>query len=250
MPRERGLDLEWLGSWIAAPHLDGGAISNARDRFVTRSGHLLVLRSFLLDLVARRLGCFLTEEAQFRPAYGLYSHPGEATEDDWLRSADENRLYRQEVLSGFDPRLSDSTIAYVRFRAALEDPRFIAYFAALTGIELASVDVRVHSSRHGDFLRPHDDELPERRLAFILYLSPEWSPELGGALRVVDSNGATVEVHAEFNALVVFDLRGHEHHSISPIKPYAAGRRRVCIGGWLHGIDPFPAAPKEAGARR
>jgi Rps23 Pro-64 3,4-dihydroxylase Tpa1-like proline 4-hydroxylase len=225
------------------------AIRDARSRFAAHPGHLLVLRSFLFDPFAQRLGWFLTEEAHFRPAYGLYSRPGEATKDEWLRSHDGDRLYRHEILYRFDPRLSDSTIAYVRFRAALEDPRFLGYFAALTSIELASIHIHVHSSRHGDFIRPHDDEMNGRRLAFVLYLSPEWSTELGGALQVVDASGAAVEVEAEFNTLVVFDLRDHQHHSISPIVAAAGSRRRVSIGGWLHGVDSCPVVSKEAGGR-
>ena len=46
--------------------------------------------------------------------------------------------------------------------------------------ESAPSPAHTHTHTHTDVLLCHDDELEERRIAFIYYLVPSWSGEDGG----------------------------------------------------------------------
>jgi hypothetical protein len=154
-----------VGSWIAVPYPDEVAIRDAQGRSLVQPGHLLVPATFHARLVARRLGCFFTEEAKFRRAYRS-TLIRQVAQDEWLRSDEQDRLYRQEVLCGFDTSLATPRSTMCAFGARRST--FGRLFRRADQHRPGSVDVRVHSSRQGDFLRRHDDELHGRHLAFIL----------------------------------------------------------------------------------
>ena len=69
-----------------------------------------------------------------------------------------------------------------------------------------SDDFGSHSMTAGDFLKQHDDNNRNRRLALVLYLSPDWKPEYGGSLKIADPAGdGESTVAANYNSLVAFD---------------------------------------------
>ncbi|KAL7286175.1 hypothetical protein TKK_0019544 [Trichogramma kaykai] len=89
-----------------------------------------------------------------------------------------------------------------------------------------------------DYLICHDDRLTDRRVAFILYLSKDWSAEFGGTLDLFDTDEQGLPkniVHSivpEYNSLVFFEVTNNSYHQVSEIlKPKA----RCSINGWFHG---------------
>jgi Rps23 Pro-64 3,4-dihydroxylase Tpa1-like proline 4-hydroxylase len=112
------------------------------------------------------------------------------------------------------------------------------FFEQVTGIKLGmSDDFGSHSMSVGHFLKPHDDDNRNRRLALVLYLSPDWESAYGGSLHIIDQGGSETVVPATYNSLVAFDTRAGTTHYVAPIAESAGDRRRVTIGGWYHEPD-------------
>lgn len=202
----------------------------------------MVLEDFLVPAVAERLGRFLDGEAEFATEYGLYGVDDRRVEErEWLAADDDARFFRFSKNVGTRPefQLSDNALTYLRFRTTFQrSDEMRAFFEAATGLELASSDdFGSHSMQAGDFLRTHDDDNRNRRLALVLYLSAGWRPDYGGSLEIVDPDGRTSIVEARFNSLVAFDTRAGTTHRVLPISDAAGERRRLTIGGWYHQPD-------------
>lgn len=90
-----------------------------------------------------------------------------------------------------------------------------------------------------DYLLCHDDNLSDRRIAFILYLSKNWTEEDGGALDLFDSdeNGHPRKVVKslipEYNSLVFFEVVDNSYHQVAEIR--SPDKSRWSINGWFHG---------------
>jgi 2OG-Fe(II) oxygenase superfamily len=197
------------------------------------------MKSFLVTELADRLGEFLRREARFEKEFGLYSEDDHKVEESrWLAAPPEDRFFRYGRLVGAGPefQFSPNSLAYLQFRAAFQtDDNLRSFFEESTGLQLAkSDDFGSHSMGAGDFLREHDDNNRNRRLALVLYLTPDWKAELGGSLHILDSNGHEHVVEAEHNSLVAFDTLAGTTHFVEPIRDAAEDATRVTIGGWYH----------------
>ena len=235
---EAAIDRAALAAWIQAHHLEEEAVSAARRGFEEHPARLLRLSHFLRPEVAEALGRFLTREAAFERVQGILSRNGPVPREEWAALADADRLFSFERLTGPQPaaQLSPCFIEFARLRKALESPDSLHYFSRLSGLPLEALSgFTAQSLGPGDYLRPHQDAFARRKVAFILYLNPEWRPEYGGALRVVDHAGGEHLLPVEFNSLVLFDVHTHEHHEILPIEPSAGEQRRMTVGGWYGG---------------
>jgi hypothetical protein len=232
------IDPRWLSTWVQSRHLGEAALGECRQEFASHPSRLLVVKDFLNEEVARELSRFLGAEATFEVVHGLYSSKDNETSEDVWRGADEaDRFFRFARLTGVSPafRLSRGVHAFLRFRAALLDPRFGALFEALSGLSLAFPSLNVHAMRTGDFLKIHDDRVEQRRLAFVFYLAPGWCPAWGGALHMVDRRGGVTTVEAQYKSGVLFDVAAGTRHFIGPITEAAGERVRLTISGWLDG---------------
>lgn len=228
-----------LTALVQPQHLDDEATRAYRARFEASPARFVVLEDFLVPGVAERLSRFLDGEAEFATEYGLYGIDDRRVDErEWLAADDAARFFRFAKNVGTRPefQLSDNALTYLRFRTTFQrSDELRALFEAMTGLELAaSDDFGSHSMQAGDFLRTHDDDNRNRRLALVLYLSPGWRPEFGGSLEVVDGDGEASIVEARFNSLVAFDTRAGTTHRVLPISDAAGERRRLTIGGWYH----------------
>lgn len=227
-----------VASWIKPQHLEDPMLQSYCDSFNAHPARMVVLSDFLNDDVAERLSAFLTTEAEFQSEYGLYSVEDEpVNETQWLQAPEDDRFFRYAKLVGTAPQftLSPNALTYLQFRQAFQTDDFKAFFEAISGLELASSDdFGAHFMQAGDFLRPHSDDNRDRRLALVIYLSPGWESSMGGALNVVDPNGAATTVEAEYNSLVAFDVLADTLHFVAPISADTNGMARVTIGGWYH----------------
>ncbi|KOC66491.1 2-oxoglutarate and iron-dependent oxygenase domain-containing protein 1 [Habropoda laboriosa] len=90
-----------------------------------------------------------------------------------------------------------------------------------------------------DYLLCHDDNMGDRRIAFILYLSKNWTTKDGGALDLFDTdeNGLPRNVVKslipEYNSLVFFEVVDNSYHQVAEIT--SSGKSRWSINGWFHG---------------
>lgn len=234
-------ELTSLAAWIQPRHLESERLATYRRSFQDHPARVVVLKQFLQDSVAERLSRFLRDEAQFGLEYGLYSTGDEAAEEQaWLAAEPENRFFRFSKLLAVRPehRMSPNAFTYLRFRKAFQDPAFKIFFQELSGMQLGwSDDFGAHSMANGDFLKAHSDDNRSRRLALVIYLSPDWRRDFAGALNVVDGEGRRTCIEAEYNSMVVFDVAAGTLHFVDPISPCAGQVRRLTIGGWYHRPD-------------
>lgn len=118
----------------------------------------------------------------------------------------------------------------------LNSPRFLAAMRQLTGRpDIAFADAQATRYGPGQFLHVHDDldEGKKRIAAYVLNLTPEWSPEWGGVLHFMDDDGHVAEGYVpRFNALNVFEVG--VRHFVSYVAPFARGPR-LSVTGWLRG---------------
>ncbi|XP_031840056.1 prolyl 3-hydroxylase sud1 [Nomia melanderi] len=90
-----------------------------------------------------------------------------------------------------------------------------------------------------DYLLCHDDNIGDRRIAFILYLSKNWTLDDGGTLDLFDTdeNGLPRNVVKslvpEYNSLVFFEVVDNSYHQVAEVT--SADKSRWTINGWFHG---------------
>lgn len=122
----------------------------------------------------------------------------------------------------------------------LNGDEFLGTIRAITGAsDIGFADAQATRFEPGHFLTSHDDavEGKDRRVAYVLNLSPGWRRDWGGALQFFDPEG---NVEAAFtpayNALCLFRIPAD--HSVGVVAPFAASPR-YAITGWLRaGTDP------------
>ena len=231
-------DIDSLTPWIQPKHLQPDTLLSYRESFARHPARLVLLRDFLQPRIADYLGTFLREQAEWQIEYGLFSvKTNGVCESEWLRAPENERFFRYSKLVGSVPsaRLSPNALTYLRFRKAFQEPQFRKFFESLCGFHLGwSDDFGSHSMKAGDFLKPHDDNNRNRRIALVIYLSDDWEPRFGGSFNMIDREGHTTTMAPEYNSMVVFDVGAGTKHFVDPITAAAGTQARVSIGGWYH----------------
>ncbi len=136
-------------------------------------------------------------------------------------------------------RLMPGDYFYTIFRF-LNSAEFLQYVRDLTGeTSIRFADAQATRYTKGHFLTMHNDDAPgkNRRVAYVLNLTPEWQPDWGGALQFFNSEGHVEAAFLpRFNALNLFAVPAD--HSVSLVAPFA-DKPRYSITGWLRsGEDP------------
>jgi len=106
---------------------------------------------------------------------------------------------------------------------------------------------------HGDHLTCHDDQLEGRRVAYILYLTPEnWRKSDGGCLELFsrDAKGNPSEVKVQLlpkrNTLAFFEVSKVSFHQVQEV--LTEDRVRMSLSGWFKGKENGEKVSKEAKA--
>jgi hypothetical protein len=230
------LDRDALRAWIAPSHLEDDALAGYRASMSADPARMIVLADVLTGEAASAIGTFLREGAQYGVEHGLYSRTEGVEASAWEAAAEDDRFFRFGKLAGTraEAALDPSTLTYLRWRMFVTQPAFHDFFEALTGIALGpSDDFGAHRFGEGDFLKDHDDDNKDRRVAFVTYLTPEWRPEFGGALFMQDAAGGVQRVESMFNTMVVFDVAAGTSHHVGTIDPAAGDHARYTFGGWF-----------------
>ncbi|XP_066278114.1 prolyl 3-hydroxylase OGFOD1-like [Branchiostoma lanceolatum] len=126
--------------------------------------------------------------------------------------------------------------------ASLLKEKMKDWLVEVTGIPLND-EVAITSSiyEHTDTLLCHDDELEERRIAFILYITPpSWTMVDGGTLDLFSSSEGRIKPEKVVksllptrNSLVFFEVTASSFHQVAEV--LATDKRRLSMGGWFHG---------------
>ncbi|KYN04103.1 PREDICTED: prolyl 3-hydroxylase OGFOD1 [Cyphomyrmex costatus] len=133
-----------------------------------------------------------------------------------------------------------STDKYIRMLSRSFQKDLRSWMSRNTNIEL-NEKILMSSAcyRNTDRLLCHDDNMIDRRIAYILYLTDDWSEEDGGALDLfdVDEEGLPRKVVKslipEYNSLVFFEVVENSYHQVAEV--LAHDKCRWSINGWFHG---------------
>lgn len=235
-------DQLWLKDWVQSRNLQPDTIKDCRRAFISHPARVLVLKNFLLDSVAEKLSHFLSHEARFELAYGLYSKNAKdgnisgVSSTVWHEAEEEEKFYRFSdyagVVDGF--QCSSNQTIFQQFFSALRNNKFKLFFEEISALELGSSPlINAYSYKSGDFLSRHTDDVKNKRLSFVFYLSPHWERRFGGLLHLIDYNGKITEIDPDYNSLVIFDVAAKSKHFISSVEQCAGERARLSISGWF-----------------
>jgi Rps23 Pro-64 3,4-dihydroxylase Tpa1-like proline 4-hydroxylase len=237
------IDLSRLSRWVQPRQLDAESIQANQQKFISHQARMIVLKDFLQPEVAERLSRFLTHEATYTAKYGLYSNSAiKRTQSDvifeeWERAPEKKRFYRFGEYSGLQPefKLSLNAVMFLKFRTAFYTDQFKELFEQITGLTLKpGPSMTGYVYKQGDYLRDHDDTDADKRLAYVLYLNPQWKPFFGGALHMIGSDGEVTRIEAQHNSLILFDVRAKSKHFVAPINSNAGEEVRTTLSGWWH----------------
>jgi Rps23 Pro-64 3,4-dihydroxylase Tpa1-like proline 4-hydroxylase len=101
------------------------------------------------------------------------------------------------------------------------------------------VDAQATRYMPGHFLSTHDDAIEgkNRRAAYIFNFTPEWRPDWGGYLQLLDDAGhvrrGLVPSFSTLNILAV-----PQRHNVSVVAPFAGGMRFAISGWFRYGEKP------------
>jgi len=228
------LDVDWLSGWIEPRHLSSASIEEHRRAFERNPAAVVVIPSFLRPARADALSTFLEQEATFEREYGLHSKRHPVPYEEWIAAGESERFYQMGVLSGVRPgfSVSPNLLTHLKFERVIRDERFLTLLELMTGFELARPRVTVHGMTTGDYLLSHTDEIDDRKLGFVFYLSRDWRESYGGVLKLYAKDGCCDFVPA-FNSLALFDVTRQVEHEVTAISSDSGSAARLTISGWI-----------------
>uniref|UniRef100_A0A3B3ZEL1 Prolyl 3-hydroxylase OGFOD1 n=1 Tax=Periophthalmus magnuspinnatus TaxID=409849 RepID=A0A3B3ZEL1_9GOBI len=119
-----------------------------------------------------------------------------------------------------------------KFKQSVLFQQFRPWLEGMIGAELEStVDISCAKYEY-TVLLCHDDELEGRRVAFILYLVPQWDSSDGGTLDLYKTDISKTIVPTR-NTLVIFEVSPVSFHQVSEV--LSKEKCRLSLGGWFHG---------------
>lgn len=152
-----------------------------------------------------------------------------------------SKIYRQAAEGhGFfyakhqiQPTPNDTNLAQ-QFFLWLNSPDLLSCIKTITGAtDILRANAQATKYLPGHFLTRHNDvnTQQQRRIAYVLSLSPKWHPDWGGLLQFYEPNGRPLEAWAPtFNSLALFDV--NHPHSVTYVTPFARAPR-LSITGWF-----------------
>jgi len=121
----------------------------------------------------------------------------------------------------------------------LNGEAFMGFARAATGFDdISFLDAQATRYKPGHFLTTHDDIQAgkKRRAAYIFGFSPDWLPDWGGYLQLLDDNdNVRIGLKPSYNTLNILAIP--QRHNVSIVAPFAGGMRHS-ISGWLRYGDP------------
>jgi Rps23 Pro-64 3,4-dihydroxylase Tpa1-like proline 4-hydroxylase len=118
--------------------------------------------------------------------------------------------------------------AVTQLRTSLYSAEFRAWIHSVSGVHTNdTVDMSCAMYDNGSYLLCHDDDLAERRIAYILYfVSEEWDASDGGSLDLYAADAdsrptvVTKRIVPQWNSFAMFAVSSISHHQVT---------REVCV---------------------
>jgi Rps23 Pro-64 3,4-dihydroxylase Tpa1-like proline 4-hydroxylase len=127
----------------------------------------------------------------------------------------------------------------IEFRKYLLSEEFMKFIEELTSVKLKRNKISIHSTLYTDthYLLCHDDQLDDRRLAIMIYLS-DLKEQNGGKLVLYDSDSkgkkpknAVVNITPKFNRFAIFKIGEKSFHEVTEV---TGNKPRLAIGWWYY----------------
>ena len=116
----------------------------------------------------------------------------------------------------------------------LNSPKTIDAIKQISGIkDIVAASAQATRYYPGHFLTRHNDinASEQRRVAYVLNLTPDWHPDWGGLLQFYKNDGTPRDAWSPlFNTLALFDVS--HVHAVTYVAPYAI-KPRLSITGWF-----------------
>lgn len=124
------------------------------------------------------------------------------------------------------------------FYSFASSSEFADFMHELTGLKVrqGALDLAGSLYKSGDYLLCHDDQVEDRNIAYILYLSKYFKEPDGGRFVLFDSirgkPGREVKKYVpEWNSMIIFEVSKVSFHAV---EENMSDKNRYAIGGWLH----------------
>ncbi|WAC70759.1 2OG-Fe(II) oxygenase [Roseateles sp. SL47] len=198
-------------------------VANALDQALQRIDWQLAYRDLNGDrrLTGEQLRS-LTPEQRWQLTEGIHSV---------AREGFQFSFFSDSLVEALQQGRTDLLARFMRYMA--EDD-FLSRMRTLSGdASINGVYAQATMYSRGNFLTAHDDhvEREDRRLAYVINLTRQWSPDWGGLLHFTGEDGSVLDTfYPHFNSLSLFTVP--QPHFVSYVPPFAMGERQA-ITGWL-----------------
>ena len=135
-----------------------------------------------------------------------------------------------DLLHSDDPVLKE-------FAAWLSSSEMLQFMHKITRLKLSGkIDLFGSIYQDTDYLLPHDDQVPGRKIAFMLYLN-DLEEQDGGALALyVSKNKTPTKVMKRFipkaGSLIFFEVSALSTHMVEEV---LTDTQRITLSGWYYG---------------
>ncbi|KAI6658030.1 Ubiquitin carboxyl-terminal hydrolase 47-like [Oopsacas minuta] len=157
------------------------------------------------------------------------------------KNSDLLRLRQSFDLSNYKDGLIGSFLSCLR-------EELLYFISKSTGFDLEEISLSCANYSYRDYLLCHDDQLENRKIAFIYYLVPKiWSLADGGTLDVFTAVDFTpFEIAKSIvptrNTLVFFEVSNISFHQVSEI--LSTNKSRLSLSGWFHSKNTTKEIPQ------
>lgn len=169
---------------------------------------------------------------------------------NFLKKEVANKLLKELKKEKFDLKESDlftffqtsdlvttNNLFIKEFRSFLCSAEFILLMTRITNLQLKknSIDLAGTLYTNTNHLLPHDDQLENRKIAFMFYLT-SLKKEDGGALGLYTSkNNAPTKItrkySTQFNTFFFFQVSPVSFHEVEEV---LTDTQRITLSGWFH----------------
>jgi Rps23 Pro-64 3,4-dihydroxylase Tpa1-like proline 4-hydroxylase len=125
------------------------------------------------------------------------------------------------------------------FYEFINSAKTIELIRKVTGLhDIVWADGQATWFKPGHFLKAHTDEehATQRRVAYVMNLSPVWERDWGGFLQFFDENDNIEQAFKpSYNTLNIFTIP--QNHSVSMVSTYVT-EKRMAVTGWFRSDEP------------
>lgn len=139
-------------------------------------------------------------------------------------------LQTNDFSSSKNPAIKD-------FRNFIISKEFISFIEKIANTKLKSAKADMHGTCYADthFLLCHDDQLDNRNIAMMVYLS-DMKKNDGGSLRLYDNNkgiprNISKSIIPKFNKIVMFRVSNISFHEVEEVR---SNNPRIAISWWFY----------------